>query len=793
MDFTFDDAWFGGSCLKAHGATSRSDVRLFETKWSVSSSDDRFSLTFKPATTGGDVSLMVSLEGSENDYAYVPLISGGVLAGSGAGVAAGEWNTLSLSAADLGLSAGSVIAGVGLSFTNTPADYSCLLGELSYVPGGFSETPVQPVITYSEVLKRYYNRADFKVVFDLPFSGSRPAEYDGRPIYNEEVGAWYYEIFISQGGKETLLGATTSWASYVVEAPLDPAYDTFAIGVRTVGRDGQTKSPITWTAQLESPLSVIDDITLNKEVIKPGEDFTIGFEDPNHQRADIRILDDLTGAEMASQRDVLTLTTSLPSTGSYDVEVTQADGSVDMHRDIILVTPEETGRLPHIESLSLTSGGQSTDIVSGGAQIADAQPTVTAGESVTAEASLLPGDSYNGQPCSVSRSLYMASPYQFTVGGQVLLNAYRQNSYALWFKVQEFSHQSLGTLLMTQVNRNYGGTWTESVWGEMWTAIRPAGYAKNNNIGRDNADNELSVSLDGPPAGTANYEHNNDVDGLTDGYSLKPNTWYHCCVVKDNGFVKMYLNGKLVINTYVRGAQPKAWTSTVGGVTYYPNFYVGGSMTNLASFTGWVDEVQLWSKALSEDEVREAMQGYSPDNVPADLQGYFTFEETTTDSEGMVCFPNLGHCADVPLGYMTTSSVSGNVTTDVHQNSLTTALGVPAITGSFPIIYDSSIWAFQGGSAVSSSSADHSQSSAAGSFSWSPAGEGAVTFTATNSWGSSSVSFPVSVSEADGIHAVTTDTPAGAQPTATYDLQGRRVTGSRAHGLYIEGGRKVIK
>ena len=110
----------------------------------------------------------------------------------------------------------------------------------------------------------------------------------------------------------------------------------------------------------------------------------------------------------------------------------------------------------------------------------------------------------------------MSEPYQFTVDAAVM-SEYKKTSFALWFKVEKFEHASLGTLLMTKVNRNYGNTWTENVWGEMWTAIRPAGYAKNNNIGRDNAENEISLSVDGPPAGTSNYEHNNDVDLLSDG------------------------------------------------------------------------------------------------------------------------------------------------------------------------------------------------------------------------------------------------------------------------------------
>ena len=749
LDFTFDDAWFGGSCLKVHGATTRSDVRLFETKWEVSSTDDAFALTYKPTSAEGTMQLMVSKEGAENTFKYIDLKPEG-------NVEPGEWNHVQLKAADLGLAAGDVVACVGLSFQNTPANFNTLLGEMSYVPANFNEEPVQPVITHTEIMKRYYNRTDFKVVFDLPFSGTRPAEYEGRPIYNEEVGAWYYEIWVRQGDTETLVATTTSWAHYVVEAPLTGPESTYQIGVRTVGRDGKTKSPITWSKQMESELAIIDDINVDKPVIKPGETFTIGFEDPNHLPADIRILDNMTGEEKASAKQVLKFTASLPTVGSYDVEVTTANGT-DIHRDIILVSKEETGRMPEVNGIT---------------QLSD---VVRAGDSADFRAEVSTGDTFDGKECSVSRSLYMQSPYQFTVGGDILTATEYQNvSYGLWFKVQEFSHQSLGTLLMTKVNRNYGGTWTESVWGEMWTAIRPAGYGKGSNLKRDNADNEISVSIHGPLAGTYNYEHNNDVDLLTDGYSLRPGVWYHACVVCSGRNITLYLNGKPVAKAVSRGADPHYWKGAP--------FYVGGSMTNLASFTGWIDEVQIWNKALSDDEVREAMNGYAPDKVPDALRGYFTFEDQGTDNDGYIYFPNIGKATAVSGGYMTSRRDEGSKVVDDKQNQLTTALGTPALTGSFPVVYNGTTW--EGNFLVQSNAADRT------SLIFRADGDQPVTLTATNSWGSTSKTVNVKVSEpADGITTVENALP---QNSITYDLQGRRVQQAR-QGMYIVNGKKVIK
>ena len=121
----------------------------------------------------------------------------------------------------------------------------------------------------------------------MPFSGTRKEEYKDCPIYNEEVNSWYYEVYVKQGEKETLVTATTSWAAYVVDAPLNGVDQKFQIGVRSVGLDGKTVSPIVWSDEIESDLSTIETLTIDKDIIKPNEEVTIGFEDPNHPTANI--------------------------------------------------------------------------------------------------------------------------------------------------------------------------------------------------------------------------------------------------------------------------------------------------------------------------------------------------------------------------------------------------------------------------------------------------------------------------------------------------------------------------
>ena len=695
LDFCYDDAWFAGSCLKIHGATQRSDVRLFATKWNVEAANDEFRLVFKPKSATTNLELMVAKEGGEKNFVYIPV------AGN---IKAGEWNEVVIKASEAGLAAGDVIGCVGLSVKNTNAVYEVLLGEFAFIPASFNEQPQTPTITHAEVMKRYYNRADIKLVWSMPTPASRPAEYEGCPVYNEEVGTWYYEVYVKQEGQETLLTTTTSWAAYVVDATLIPKVDKLQIGVRAVGKDSRAMSDIVWSQEIEEPLTMIETLTVDKAIIKPGEEFTIGFEDPNHATATFAIYDALTDKVVSqSSAGVLTFTTSLPSVGSYDVEVS-TNGVSLMNRSLILVTPEETGRLPQVNGVA-----------------SDVEEVTGPDQEVNFIADIAAGTEYDGKPCTVSQSLYMSEPYQFTVDAAVM-SEYTNTSFALWFKVEKFEHASLGTLLMTKVNRNYSeGGWVTKVWGEMWTAIRPAGYAKNNNIGRDNADNELSLCADAANAGAPNYEHNNDVDILSNGYSLMPGVWYHVCAVKSGRNLTLYLNGKEIASGSSRGAGPKNWNGA--------KFYVGGSMTNLASLTGWVDEVQIWSKALSAEEVQRAMRGYA--SAPTNLEGYFTFEETKLDNEGYIYFPNKGqNAATVPGGYMTTGKEENGKTTDYKQNQLTTTLGVPMLTGVFPVNYESTKWMVEGArlNASTATTANATYNSGDGKF--------PITVVATNSWGS---------------------------------------------------------
>ena len=55
------------------------------------------------------------------------------------------------------------------------------------------------------------------------------------------------------------------------------------------------------------------------------------------------------------------------------------------------------------------------------------------------------------------------------------------------------------------------------------------------------------------------------------------------------------------------------------------HIFIGGGGVYKAGLNGYVDEVQVWDKALSDEEVLQAMQGYSKDNVPTKSKGLLYF------------------------------------------------------------------------------------------------------------------------------------------------------------------------
>ena len=84
---------------------------------------------------------------------------------------------------------------------------------------------------------------------------------------------------------------------------------------------------------------------------------------------------------------------------------------------------------------------------------------------------------------------------------------------------------------------------------------------------------------------------------------IQPDTWYHIAMTFDGTARKSYLNGNLIFND----------SSMSGNTTFEgsPHFVVGSHSAHAPGefFGGAVDEVALYSRVLTQDEIRSDMDG----------------------------------------------------------------------------------------------------------------------------------------------------------------------------------------
>ncbi len=75
-------------------------------------------------------------------------------------------------------------------------------------------------------------------------------------------------------------------------------------------------------------------------------------------------------------------------------------------------------------------------------------------------------------------------------------------------------------------------------------------------------------------------------------------------------------------NTDTPPFKPSSWP-----VTNAHWISIGGTASNINAFDGVIDDYQVWGKAMTDDDVKAAMAGLDKDNLPADVLGYWDFED----------------------------------------------------------------------------------------------------------------------------------------------------------------------
>ena len=697
-DLIFDDAYFGGSCLSLHGKTEFSRVKLFKTLLPVDG-EDKISLTYKVMNgTESKAKVFVSLRDNLTDYKEIALP---------AAQKEGEWTTFETTLSELGINSNAEISMIGISVANTPENYDLHIGELAVRDSKKVHAPVQPTIKEKEIIRGQYNTVDFKLRY------ASKEESGDMKTYNEDVDTWYYEILYQQEGQdEMLLTTTASWAAYVVDAPIVKGDNRkVRFGVRAVAADGKTKSQTSWTDYEEIPYnSPKTDVVIDKAVVKPGETFTLKFEDYLISPArEWKLINSATGAVVYSTSNATSITTKLDDVGTYDLRLVDSNGKTHVTCGKVQITPETTGAVPQI-----------TDITADKA-------TVEAGKNVTYSATTREGTG------KVSRGLVITDPNMFMIPADLQTgNSY---TYALWVKADKFAHDKQGTNL---INKNtIKDKWPHNNWGDLWVQVRPEW--------RDHMANEVSFNTMG---WEAHDEPNPSV--MTKEHPMTPGVWYHIAVThNESGVHEIFVNGMKVGH----GTQPSSKRRETRGDSRIKSsepadIFIGGGGVYKSGLNGCVDEIQIWNKPLTEEEIQRAMQGYKESDVPAELQGYFTFEEKNADGT----FPNLGKGGKQYKGRLVQLVGSGGENTSTAsyetQHSDNDVLGYPGIEGTLEVT-PTYTWTLEGATTPS-------VNNTTATVTYTNAGKVGATLTLSNRWGEATFTKAelVEVTASTGINGV---------------------------------------
>ena len=341
--------------------------------------------------------------------------------------------------------------------------------------------------------------------------------------------------------------------------------------------------------------------------------------------------------------------------------------------------------------------------------------------------------SYTGQKGegTVSRGLRIEDPYMFRIPAEFLPMNQNQYTIALWIKPEKFTYAQHAMGLMGQRDLNI--SWPHNNWGTFWLDVWPEKY---DNAGKKVRDaNILSYTMYGGATyvdqigGGGNRHENPNPNCMTNGYSLSENQWTHVLISYDGSKQRIYFNGKKTGEAEYPKLTYSDLNGGTGAVAEAPIF-IGGSRVYYAGFTGTIDDVQVWHKALSDAEVVEAMKGYDGKTIPAELKGYWTFESDNYN-EADKTFENKGSLSTTNKAAYVEVRGAGGENTSLNEENLMPANinveGNPAMSGTLPITTTSTF-------TIPDVEVANSDDQATVSFNKS--GNYDVTLTLANGWGS---------------------------------------------------------
>lgn len=752
-EFTWDDAWVGGSTVRVFGSTEGEYLHLFKTQYDIADGDV-ITFRYKLAAGSADIDLVLTAVGSESE-------SLGNLKVCAADQDADEdvWVERTFTVGkDI---KAEEIALVALHFNNAK-EMNLYLGEFSIVRNAAS-APAKPVIASAKTLAFSKYGVDAKIIFNMPNDKAA-----GEPCYNIDVNTALFKIYAQQEGCEpVLMGLTTSWAGLVYNIPMSlENADKVRLGVAAVSLDMKSDSEIAWSEYMDAGTYVYDDeIKINKNTIKPLEDFEISFVDPRHEDADWTITDSngnvlytATGAKK------ITVAEGPASTGNYTLTVTgpvyDADGNrTSVKREFanyIQITGKGVGALPKI--LTLTANGKEADI------------TVNAGDAVALAYTGREANGAGSQGLNLNEERFGAKCADLGLVGV------KTFSTAFWLKINKLAAGE--TQLLAVANKV--DTWPKTDWGWIWTNIKDDGTMG-------------SFTFRGTDA-----TNNNELRYKFEKTTVPIGSWVHFAFAFEYD-----ASGAFRADFYINGVKQELtrWNRSTNGDTYFDtdpgyqrNVYnitngqvisVGGAAHGRNGIDGVIDNFQIWDKMMTAEDVAVSMGDIDPNSLPAGLAAYWDFEkEAGTD----FTFKSVGPKANVAAGMHNYAATGSEGQGAFSWVDAVYTSGCPFISGTaFPVVTVPT-WKTKKGIVEAGEGSDVAGTA---TVKYENGGEYAVTLTLANSLGSDQRTFQViRVDATESIEGIgTTDLKA-------YAVEGAAIVefaqdGNYTVSVYTAAGQKV--
>lgn len=598
--FVWDDAYFGGSTLKISGTTANEYLHLFKTKYALKKGDV-ITVRYKLNEGATDLDLVLSAEGSESTGVAYNLCKADRVAD------VNEWVKQTFTVgSDFD---GKTLALVALNFKNAK-NAEVLLGEFSIVRGNYA-TPAAPVIDAANTKMLYNSKAgmDAKIIFNMPNNKAA-----GEPCYNLDVKTSHFRLYAQEEGKEPMLmGTTTSWAGLYYSIPVENVNSKVRLGVSAVALDHKTESEIAWSNYMEPATYVYnDDIQSNKKTIKPNEEFTLSYIDPEHPAAKWEIVKD--GAVVKSGEGN-SWTVKLPETGSYDLKVTGNEYGEDgvakettrTFSSYIQITSEGTGALPEI--YSLTANGSKDEV------------SIKTGESVKMAYTGRAADGSGSQGIDLKETRFGVAAADLGLVGK------KSFSISFWLKINSLKEGKSATLFNVY-NKQDG--WPKTDWGWNWSQISPDG------------------SFDGITFRGSDATSNKELQYKYGNTKFPVGNWVHVTMSFDYNTAgqlraDMFLDG--VKQTVTEWKRLQGGNPVFGPATYEPTYQgdvysitngmylcIGGPLFDRYGLDGVIDNVVVWDKVATAADVKAAMGDLNANNLPEGVMAFWDFEKKATDN-----------------------------------------------------------------------------------------------------------------------------------------------------------------